>query len=202
MAVVLAFAAPQDRVQGDAQRLMYIHVPVAWTAYLCFAAVLFCGLAYLHTRHHRWDLGSRACAEVGVVLTALTLVTGGIWGQVTWGTWWTWDARLVSTAGLLLVYVGQLSLRQAASDAHRGARWAAIAGIGGFVMVPIVHFSVLWWRTLHQPPTILGPSTSPPIDTMMAVALAAAVTAVMLVSAWVIRRRNAALHAAAAVEAP
>lgn len=196
VAVVMALVvAPADRVQGDAQRLMYVHVPVAWTAYLCFAAVLWSSVSYLRTGAQRWDRRARACAETGVVLTALTLATGSIWGQITWGTWWTWDARLVTTAAMLLVYIGHLAVRHAATNSRRGARWAAVTGVAGFVTVPLVHFSVLWWRTLHQPPTLLGPSTDPPIDAVMAAALVTGVGAVMVLTAWVIKLRCAALAA-------
>lgn len=192
-AFMALLVAPEDGVQGDAQRFMYIHVPAAWTAYVCFAMVLVSSVAYLRTRNLEWDRRACAFAQVGVVLTALTLVTGGIWGQLTWGTWWTWDARLVSTSGLLLVYVAHLAIRHVAADDGQGARSAAIVGTGGFLMVPVVHFSVLWWRTLHQPPTILGPSTTPPIDPVMAVTLAVAVVAVMATAGWAARWRYARL---------
>lgn len=195
MALVVA---PEDAVQGAAQRLMYVHVPVAWTAYLCFAAVLFSSVAYLRTRRLVWDRRARALAEVGVILTALTLVTGGIWGELTWGTWWTWDARLITTAALLMVYTGQLAVRHVTGSTRRGAGLAAVIGVLGFLMVPVVHFSVLWWRTLHQPPTILGPSTAPPIHPLMAAALASAVMAVTLVAAWAVEVRYLSLNGRAA----
>lgn len=190
--------APADAVQGEAQRLMYVHVPAAWTAYVCFAAVLVSSIGYLIRGDRRWDDRARAAAATGVAMTALTLVTGSIWGLPTWGTAWTWDARLVSTAALLLVYVGYLAIRHIGRDPDHGARLAAVAGIAGFAMVPVVHFSVLWWRTLHQPPTILGPSTSPPIDATMAAALAASVIAFQLLALWTISRRYAALRRRAA----
>lgn len=194
--------APADRVQGEAQRLMYVHVPAAWTAYLCFAVVLVASVGYIVGRDLRWDRRARAAAETGVAMTALTLVTGSIWGLPTWGTAWTWDARLVSTAMLLLVYVAYLAIRHLGRDAHHGARLAAVAGMAGFLMIPVVHFSVLWWRTLHQPPTILGPSTSPPIHGVMAAALGTAVVTFMALAAWTVSRRYAALEAAAVSEPP
>lgn len=198
VALVLGLvAAPADAVQGEAQRLMYIHVPAAWTAYVCFAAVLVASVAYLVRRDRRWDDRARAAVATGVAMTALTLATGSLWGLPTWGTAWTWDARLVSTAVLLLVYLGYLAVRHAGRDADHGARLAAVTGIAGFAMVPVVHFSVLWWRTLHQPPTILGPSTNPPIDATMAAALAASVIAFQVLALWTISRRYAALRTAA-----
>lgn len=193
--------APADAVQGEAQRLMYVHVPAAWTAYVCFAAVLVCSIGYLVRRDRRWDDRARAAAATGVVMTGLTLVSGSIWGLPTWGTAWTWDARLVSTAVLLLIYVGYLAVRHLGRDPDHGARLAAVAGIAGFAMVPVVHFSVLWWRTLHQPPTILGPSTSPPIDTTMAAALVMSLIAFQVLALWTINRRYAALRRPAAPRA-
>lgn len=194
VAVVMALlVAPADRLQGQAQRLMYLHVPTAWTAYVCFAAVLVCGIAYLRGADLKWDRRARAFAEAGVVLATLTLATGAIWGQATWGVGWTWDARLVSTAAMVLVYVGHLAVRHAFEDVRQGARWAAVVGVCGFATVPVVHFSVLWWRTLHQPPTILGPDPSPPIHPTMAAALAMSLAAVMITAGWVVKRRSSSL---------
>lgn len=149
--------APKDAVQGNVQRIMYLHVPSILTAYVAFALVLGASLAYLTTGRSRWDRLARASAEPGVIFTGLTLVSGSIWGKPTWGTWWTWDARLTSTAILFLTYVGYLLLRAMVEEPERGAKYAAVVGILGAVNIPIVHFSVVWWRTLHQPPTILSP---------------------------------------------
>ncbi len=153
--------APKDAVQGNVQRIMYVHVPSILTAYLAFALVLVGSLGFLLTRRTGWDRLAHAAGEIGVVFTGLTLVSGSIWGKPTWGTWWTWDARLTSTAILFLIYVGYLLLRSMVEDRERGARYAAVVGILGAVNIPIVHFSVLWWRTLHQPPTILTPERAP-----------------------------------------
>lgn len=153
--------APKDAVQGNVQRIMYVHVPSILTAYLAFALVLIASLGYLFTRRTAWDRLAHSAGEIGVVFTGLTLVSGSIWGKPTWGTWWTWDARLTSTAILFLIYVGYLLLRGMVDDQERGARYAAVVGILGAVNIPIVHFSVLWWRTLHQPPTILSPERAP-----------------------------------------
>ena len=163
--------APRDAVQGNVQRIMYVHVPSILTAYLAFALVLIASLGFLFTRRPEWDRLAHCAGEIGVVFTGLTLVSGSIWGKPTWGTWWTWDARLTSTAILFLVYVGYLLLRGMVEDPERGARYAAVVGILGAVNIPIVHFSVLWWRTLHQPPTILSPERAP-ISPSIALALA------------------------------
>lgn len=147
--------APPDAVQGDVQRLMYVHVPAAWVAYLAFAVVFGGSVAYLRTGRTRWDRLAHASAEIGVLFTALTIVLGSLWGRPVWGTWWTWDPRLTTTAVLLIIYLGYLAVRRLPESVERRGRWAAVVGIVGFVDVPIVHLSVVWWRTLHQPPTVL-----------------------------------------------
>ncbi|MGY1840557.1 MULTISPECIES: cytochrome c biogenesis protein CcsA [unclassified Modestobacter] len=186
--------APEDAVQGSAQRLMYVHVPAAWVAYLAFATVLVCSVAYLLRRDLRWDRYAQAAAELGVGLTALAIGLGMLWGRPVWGVWWTWDARLVTTAVLLLVYLAYLGVRRLHDDPHVAARRSAAIGIVAFLNVPLVHFSVVWWRTLHQPPTVLGPEGSPPIDATMAAALATGVVAFTLAALLVVRRRVAQLR--------
>jgi heme exporter protein C len=189
VALVLALVvAPPDAVQGQAQRLMYVHVPAAWLAYACFATVLVASVAYLLTRDLRWDRRAQAAGELGVGMTALAIALGSIWGRPVWGTWWVWDPRLITTVVLLLVYVGYLSVRGLGDDRGTGARRAAAVGILGFVNVPIVHFSVVWWRTLHQPATVLSPDQAV-LDGRMAAALLAAVVAFTLAGWLVVRRR-------------
>jgi heme exporter protein C len=144
---------PADALQGEVQRLMYIHVPAAWLAMLSFFVVFVMSVLYLVQRDLRWDRVAASSAEIGVVFTALTLLLGSLWGKPTWGVWWTWDPRLTTTAILLMIYVGYLVVRSFADEPEKRARWAAIVGIVGFVDVPIVYLSVLWWRTLHQPPS-------------------------------------------------
>lgn len=169
--LVMGFGvAPRDAIQGNVQRIMYVHVPSILTAYLSFALVLVASLGFLFTARPGWDRLAHSAGEIGVVFTGLTLVSGSIWGKPTWGTWWTWDARLTSTAILFLIYVGYLLLRGMVEDREQGARYAAVVGILGAVNVPIVHFSVLWWRTLHQPATILSPERAP-VSPVIALAL-------------------------------
>ncbi|WP_213452088.1 cytochrome c biogenesis protein CcsA [Rhizomonospora bruguierae] len=186
--------APTDAVQGPAQRLMYLHVPAAWTAYLAFFAVLVSSVAYLAWRDPRWDRAARAAAELGVGATVLTVVLGAIWGRAAWDVWWAWDPRLVSTVALAAVYLGQLALRWTHGDPARGARSAAVLGIAGFALVPVVHFSVVWWRSLHQQATILAPRTSPPIDAVMLAALLLCLAAATVTGAWLFLRRLAILE--------
>jgi len=153
--------APRELTQGNVQRIMYVHVPSVWVAYLAFGVVFVASIAYLWKRAAGADRVAHASAEVGVVFTGITIASGAIWGKPTWGTWWTWDARLTSTAVLFLVYVGYLLLRGMVDEPDRRARAAAVVGILGAANIPIVHFSVKWWRALHQPSTILGPEPSP-----------------------------------------
>lgn len=186
--VAAALAAPPDRLQGDLQRLMYVHVPAAWLAYLSFGLTLAGSVAWLRRRQDRWDRLAASAAEVGVFFTGLAIVLGAIWGKPVWGVWWTWDPRLVTTAVLLFVYLGYLALRRATVDAAQRARRSAIFGIVAFVQVPVVHFSVLWWRSLHQPPTVLRPG-DPTIDHSMLAALLVNVVAFTAVFVVALRLR-------------
>ncbi len=187
-AVLSLVVAPPDAVQGQVQRLMYVHVPAAWLAYLAFGVVFIASAAYLKTGKTRWDRLAVASAEVGVLFTALTIVIGSLWGKPVWGTWWTWDPRLTTTAVMLLIYLGYLALRQMADNPGRRARWAAVVGVVGFVDVPIVHMSVTWWRGLHQAPTVLRPG-APTIAGSMLTALLFGVVAFTVLYAYLIALR-------------
>ena len=182
------FGVPADASQGDVQRIMYVHVPSAWLAYLAFFVTLIAGLVYLARRDLRYDRIAVASAEIGLVLTGLTIVSGAIWGKATWGKWWDWDPRLTTTAILFVVYAGYLLIRQSIVDRRRRARIAAVFGIVGFLNVPVVHFSVLWWRGLHQPPTVIRPG-QPTIDGLLLAELLASVVSFTLIYLWLLRRR-------------
>ena len=147
------FVMPADRLQGEVQRLLYIHVPIAWVAMLSFFVVFLMSLLYIVQRKLEWDLIAMAAVEIGVLCTALTLVLGSIWAKPTWGVWWEWDPRITTTAILLIVYIGYLIVRSMTDDPDQRARWASVIGIVGFVQVPVVYLSVFWWRSLHQPPS-------------------------------------------------
>jgi heme exporter protein C len=184
-AQALGFAtSPPDRDMGHLQKIMYVHVPAAWSAFICFFVVLVASLRYLWRRDERSDLLAASAAEVGTVFTALTLVLGSIWGRPTWGVWWTWDARLTSTAVLLVIFAGYLALRAFAEDPERRARWSAAVGVLGALNVPIVYMSVKWWRTLHQ--TQSSPSTVDPAYTL---GLRANAIAFVLLLIYLVRRR-------------
>jgi heme exporter protein C len=187
-AVMSLVVAPPDADQRNAQRLMYIHVPSAWLAYLAFAVVFVASIAYLKTKKTRWDRLAAASAEVGVLFTVLAIALGSIWGKPIWGTWWTWDPRLTTTAVLLLIYIGYLAVRRLPDSPARRGRWAAVVGIVGFLDVPIVQLSVTWWRSLHQGPTVrlLGQSTIAPI---MLVALLVGVFAFTLLYVYLVTVR-------------
>ncbi|MBI4609929.1 MAG: cytochrome c biogenesis protein CcsA, partial [Candidatus Rokubacteria bacterium] len=158
LGLVLGFGyAPREATQGNVQRIMYLHVPAIFVAYLAFTVVLVASVVYLWKRRDAADRLAHASAEIGVLFTAINIVTGSIWGKPTWGTWWTWDARLTSVTIMFVIYVGYLLLRRMVEEPERAARYAAVLGIIGFLDIPIVHFSVKWWRTLHQPSTLLGP---------------------------------------------
>jgi heme exporter protein C len=186
-AVLSLAISPPDVQQGDLVRLMYVHVPAAWLAYLSFTVVFVASIGYLTTKRTRWDRLAAASAEIGVVFTALTLVLGSIWAKPVWGTWWTWDPRLTTTAILLLIYVGYLAVRRLPDSPARRARWSAVIGVVGFVDVPIVHLSVRWWRSLHQAPArLLG---VPEIHGSMLAALLTGVVAFTLLYLYLMALR-------------
>jgi heme exporter protein C len=141
--------APKERFMGDLQRLMYFHVASAWAAFLAFTIVFFASIAYLRTRQFKWDRLSVSAAELGVLFTSLVLVTGPIWARPVWNTWWSWDPRLTTTLILWFIYFAYLLLRYSTEGDERRGRLAAIFAIIGYIDVPIVHFSVTWWRSIH-----------------------------------------------------
>ncbi|HXM72778.1 MAG TPA: cytochrome c biogenesis protein CcsA [Candidatus Dormibacteraeota bacterium] len=160
-AAAIFLYAPTDALQGPVQRIFYLHVSSAIAAYGCFAVVLVGGAIYLRNGSLVADRFARAGALVGLVFTTVTLVMGMIWAKPIWGTFWTWDARLTSTLVLWIIYAGYLLVRQLAEPGRQAARFAAVVGIFGFIDVPVVHFSVTWWRTQH-PGSIIVNDALPP----------------------------------------
>lgn len=149
---------PVERLQGPAQKIFYIHAPSAWVAFLAFGVVALAGIMYLWLKDERLDRIAESSAEVGVIFTTAVLLTGPMWGKPVWGTWWTWDARLTLTLFLWFVYVGYLVMRSALDDRAQRARFSAILGILGSLLIPFIHLSVYLFRTLHPEPIVLKPS--------------------------------------------
>jgi len=176
LAIAALFAlviSPPDADQGDVVRLLYLHVPTIWVAYLAFFVTGVASLLWLipRTRRTEWDLLAGASAEIGVIFTGITLVVGSVWGRPTWGTYWVWDARLTSTAILFFLYLGYLALRRTGATAEERGKRCAIAGLIAFADVPIVHLSVTWWQTLHQNGTVFNPKLDVTIHGSMAFTL-------------------------------
>jgi heme exporter protein C len=154
------FIAPTERTMGDIQRIFYFHVGSAWAAMDVFFVCFVANLLYVWRREQKYDSLGVSCAEVGLVLTTVVLITGPIWAKPVWGIWWTWDARLTSTFVLWLLYVSYLLLRSLIEEADRRALLSALFGIFAFIDVPLVFFSIRWWRTQHPSPVIMGGSGS------------------------------------------
>ncbi|MBE7210615.1 MAG: cytochrome c biogenesis protein CcsA [Gluconacetobacter diazotrophicus] len=146
--------SPADWQQGDAVRIMYVHVPMAWLASAGYASLALCGLLSIVWRHRLADLAAAEIGPVGACVTGLCLVSGSLWGRPMWGAWWVWDARLTSVLVLFFLYLGHVAMVRAFDDPARGARAAAILALAGAVDLPIIKFSVQWWNTLHQPDSI------------------------------------------------
>lgn len=193
LAVALVISPPDsgpnasENSMGDLVRIMYVHVPVAVACYTAFFVTAVASVAYLVRRSEGWDLLAAASAEVGVVFTVLTLATGSVWGHIAWGTWWEWDPRLTSTLLMLIVYIGYLALRGAVLDPVVRARRAAVVGLVAFANVPIVHYSVDWWRGIHQPATISR--LDPTIDGLKLFALMFGMLVAIAVYVWLMVHR-------------
>jgi heme exporter protein C len=148
------FVSPADYQQGDAVRIMYVHVPSAWLATAGYTGLAICSVMSLIWRHPLADLAATEIAPVGAGFTALCLATGSLWGKPMWGAWWVWDARLTSVLVLFFLYIGHVALVRAFDDPIRGYRAGAILALVGVVNLPVIKFSVDWWNTLHQPASI------------------------------------------------
>ncbi len=153
--VAIFLYVPTEKTEGLVQRIMYFHIPSAWIAFFAFFIVFICSILFLWKKEREWDIYAHASAEVGVLFCTLVLITGPIWAKPIWGTWWVWDARLTSTLVLWLIYVAYLMLRVQSEAGSTRAKYAAVVGIVGFLDIPLIHFSVLWWRTFHPQPKII-----------------------------------------------
>ena len=196
-------ASPPDYQQGESVRIMYVHVPAAWWSLAIYAFLAGASFVFLVWRHALADVAARAAAPIGAAYAGLCLVTGSIWGRPTWGTWWEWDARLTSMLILFLTFVGYVALRAAIEDEDKAGRMAAVLALAGAVNLPIVHYSVEWWSTLHQPASLmrrggsaLDPAMLGPLLTMAgAYALAFAALLLAGMRAEIYRRRARAAEA-------
>ena len=197
--------SPPDASMGNVVRILYVHVANAWLAYLAFVVVFLASVAYLWTKRPVFDAIAVASAEIGVLFTGLTLILGSIWARPTWGVWWSWEPRVVTTAVMFAMYVGYLLLRNLSDDLERRATRAAVLGIVLVVDVPIVHLSVTWMNALHQLPSVLRPDLQPTLDPSMLAALVAMTIAFTILYAFLMtarvdieRRRQAGIMAARA----
>ncbi|MGI9595043.1 MAG: cytochrome c biogenesis protein [Acidimicrobiales bacterium] len=189
LAIALLFGlvlSPPEVAQRDAVRLMYIHLPTIAVAYSGYAITLVASALYLRNGSMFWDLVAGAAAEIAVLFTAFLLISGALWGKPTWGVYWQWDPRLTSTTVMFIMYLGYLALRRLELPAEVRSRRAAILGVISFVNVIIVHYSVRWWRGLHQGQT-LGIDTK--LDGLMLFSLFLSLVAFMLVGAWLLIHR-------------
>jgi heme exporter protein C len=179
----LSFYAPPDYQQGQTVKIMFIHVPSAWLAMMCYSVIAIASIGSLIWRHPLADVAAKTAAPIGAAFTLLALVTGSLWGKPMWGTYWVWDARLTSVLVLFFLYLGLIALWQAIEDPSRAGRSAAILAIVGYINVPIIKFSVDWWSTLHQPASVMkvgGPAIHSTILIPLLV-MAAAFTALFFV---------------------
>ncbi len=158
--------APTDAIQGQAQRIFYFHVPMAWVGMLSFIVLGVAGVVYLIKKDERWDWLARAAAEVGMVFLTLAIALGSIWGKATWGTWWSWDPKLTTVLILWFMYVGYMMLRSYMGNTPESARSGAVLALVGVVDVPIIYEATNWWRTLHPAAQVGVPGALPPSVTL------------------------------------
>jgi heme exporter protein C len=187
--LVIFRVAPVEETMGLPQKIFYLHLPCALSAFLGFFICFLASIRYLLSRDLRHDRLGASAAEVGVVFTTLVLVTGSIWARAAWGVWWTWDARLTTTAVLWCIYLGYLVLRANVEDDERRARVSAVVGIVGFADVPLVSMSIRWWQTMHPGPVLFVRGGSGLPDPWMRLTLALSSAAMLAVFAWLLYLR-------------
>lgn len=190
----LVFSA-EDVVQGSTVRIMYVHVPTIWVAYMAFLVTAVCSGAYLSRRNRSlaWDRVAGASAEIGVLFVAISLVTGSLWGRLTWGTYWVWDARLTTTLFLFITYVGYLAVRRLGGTQRQRARRSAVLALLAVLEIPLVHFSVELWRSLHQEASVANPNARVELDGLMLFSLFLGVVTFTLFYVWLVLHRQRVL---------
>lgn len=184
--------SPADRDQQEAVRIMYVHVPTIWIAYLAFVVTAVASGTYLFGRSKSlgWDRLAGASAEIGTVFVALTLIVGALWGRLTWGVFWQWDARLTTTALLFVTYVGYLAVRRLGGSHQQRAKRSAVIGLLAVMLLPLVHWSVRLWRSLHQEATVLDTDGDIDMDGLMLFSLFVGVVAFTLFYVWLVLHRT------------
>jgi heme exporter protein C len=166
-----------EATMGVVQRIFYIHVPSMWVAFLAFGIAALCSAVYLWLADERLDMAAVAACETGLMFTLAGLITGSLWGKIAWGTYWTWDARLTSTLLLFFIYIGYFVVRRTTENPDRARRFAAVVAIVGALDIPVIHVSVLWFRTLHPQPVVLSTDTPMNLDGDMTATLLTGVAA-------------------------
>ena len=191
----LVFSA-EDVVQGSTVRIMYVHVPAIWVAYLAFGLTAVCSAVYLSGKNRSlaWDRVAGASGEIGVLFVAVSLVTGSLWGRLTWGTYWVWDARLTSTAFLFITYIGYLAVRRLGGTDRQRARRSSVLALLAIVEIPLVHFSVNMWRSLHQSASVADPNAKVQLDGLMLFSLFLGLFAFTLLFVWLVLHRQRTLQ--------
>lgn len=190
----LIFSA-EDRDQGSSVRIMYVHVPSIWVAYIAFIVTAVCSGVYLSRRNRSlaWDRIAGASAEIGVMFVAVSLVTGSLWGRLSWGTFWVWDARLTSTAFLFITYIGYLAVRRLGGTQRQRARRSAVLALLAILEIPLVHFSVRLWRSLHQEATVATGGTDVHMDGLMLFSLFLGLVTFTALYVWLVMHRQRTL---------
>jgi len=200
--IVLGLALPATAEQRTYSRMLALHPPVAWTAYVAFGVTAAASILYLwpRTRAPRWDAVAAASAELGVLFTGLTLATGSLWGRPTWGVWWTWDARLTTTALMLVIYLGYLAQRSIADTASSRALRSAVVAAMAVIVVPINHMAVEWWRTLHQGRSLASLNPGSKVDGDFIAAMLLGFAAMTLTYAWLLVMRTRVIESETELE--
>ena len=184
------FMVPPDRLMGDTVRILFLHVPAAWLGMGGWTAIAISSLMFLVWRHPLAGLAARGAAVPGLVFTVICLVTGSIWGRPTWGTWWVWDGRLTSMLVLMFLYIGYIALAQAVSRDGGSSRIPAIYGLVGAINIPIINRSVVWWQSLHQPPSITMGKSAIDNEFLMPLLIAVAGFSLLFVGVVLARMRT------------
>jgi heme exporter protein C len=191
--LVLGFRAPPDYQQGDTVRIMFIHVPAAWMSMFCYSSLALSSAIALIWRHPLAEIAAQQTAPLGAGFTAVCLITGSLWGEPMWGTWWVWDARLTSVLVLFFLYLGYIALVHAFDDPTRGIRAASVLALVGWVNVPIIKFSVDWWNTIHQPASVIRMDGPKMAASMLIPLLVMAIAFTLLFVVQLVVRMRAAL---------